>query len=174
MTLVKRVLQFGFLFFLSGCASKGSYTHVSYPLVKLDSQEEVSSPLRGLATMQYRVVKVESDKAGRALVENKRSFLIDLFRQSEDPYFGTLRWSEECLKRNQIGELNINGNHVEFQARLSVDGRWNPGECTSKAVEANLLVKYCPAEQLAVTVFLTGQKSMSAKVVCGDPVRIGI
>lgn len=165
------VFLIGILAFAASCATKGR-DRVSLNLPDSESPKELSLNESGFEQIQYRTLKVTSEMEGRALVENKRSFLLDLFKQSEDPYFGTPRWSTECLKRNQIGKLESRGREISFSAQVTVDKRWNVGDCTDGGRDALLQVKYCGKQSQAVVIFITGSKAVEAEVLCAEPFKI--
>ena len=65
----------------------------------------------------------------RKTITNKRNFLLALFEQSFDPYYGTPRWSEQCLAANRIGELKENSRGIYAASHLYMPPNLEPGFC---------------------------------------------
>ena len=91
---------------------------------------------------KVRTIDVSSAEQAKKVIDNHVRFLKLLFEQSRDPYYGKLKWSEECLKANQVGERIEVGDSMVSNSTLLLDSRGGPGNCggTSHAV----IMLYCP------------------------------
>lgn len=105
---------------LLACASKKSIDQVSSPVPPV-----------------IKRISVASTAEAKKYIQNQRNFLVLLFEQSRDPYYGTPKWSEDCLKQNQIGDIRETETYIALQAKLilrymepgycATDGRNKPG-----------------------------------------------
>lgn len=96
-----------------------------------------------LRNAKIHTIAVSSKKEARAVIENKIRFLNILFEQSQDPYYGKLKWSEDCLKQNKIGKLEIGDSLMLASSILYLDSDGNPGLCSGKLFNVTLV--YCYA-----------------------------
>jgi len=102
------------------------------PLVSCGSLsgQSLRSQLR-TAEAKISVEPVESSKAAEHLITNRLNFLKALFEQSIDPYFGTARWSPECLAANKIGEVKQTARGLVVVSELLLNQEFAPGFCFS-------------------------------------------
>jgi len=70
-----------------------------------------------------------SPEEASAYLTNQRRFFLLTFEQSHDPYYGTPRWSAQCLKENAIGEIRHSHGHEIFASHLYYRG--SVGHCSS-------------------------------------------
>jgi len=96
-------------------------------------------------SLKIRVVKIPAKDAAQArlVIANRHQYLKDFFTQSIDPYFGTPRWTEECLQRNRIGKVEAHGNQISLTSSLTFDSRFNFGSCGQSARPGLQIYIYC-------------------------------
>jgi hypothetical protein len=125
-------------------------------------------PNRDIVKIRYKLLKVESGQSGIAMVLNRRNYLLDLFTQSEDPYFGTQRWSQECLSRNQIGSLKDDSEMTQVLSFVTANNELNVGYCGPTNLDAINLVGYCKSHGyfFEITAVLKSKNSLSFR--CPD------
>lgn len=69
-----------------------------------------------------------------------------LFEQSRDPYYGTPKWPEECLKANVIGERKSVGAALISVSQLVLDSKGLPGHCAGTSHTVVML--YCDGQSV--------------------------
>ena len=89
-----------------------------------------------------RKIPVDSRDQAVKVVDNHVRFLKMLFQQSRDPYYGKLKWPEECLKANQVGERIEVGEVLVSNSLLLLDSRGVPGNCDGS--KHTVIMLYCP------------------------------
>lgn len=62
-------------------------------------------------------------------IRNKWNYINILFEQSHDPYYGTPRWPEDCLKRHEFGKITEASGNSFFLSRLLLNAKNEPGDC---------------------------------------------
>lgn len=97
---------------------------------------------------QGRLLKetpVASAKEARHHIQNKLNFLTMLFAQSRDPYYGTPKWTLDCLKENKIGQLEETKNGIQAISELYLGSDGSPGFCpgSPEATKSSLVYVYC-------------------------------
>lgn len=102
-----------FLILLNSCSSK--------PGILKKVQD--SNPL------SIKKIPVESRQEAKKYIQNQRNFLVLLFEQSRDPYYGTPKWNEQCLKENKIGDVIETNDHIILTSTLYFDDKGAPGFC---------------------------------------------
>ena len=137
------------LFLLSACASSGS---VSF------------DPIPNGTKYELKHQDVSSDKEAIGILTNKRNFLLSLFEQSVDPYYGTPRWQESCLKENVIGEIQKTDKGIFFASRLTLNAEKNPGFCFSSM---RMHEKFAQYHVVHFHCFL--QKKITALTIAATP-----
>lgn len=77
----------------------------------------------------FKTITVDSPIEAKKYILNQRNYLVLLFEQSRDPYYGVPKWNEQCLKDNRIGEIHETQENVLLVSRLYFDKSGNPGFC---------------------------------------------
>ncbi len=80
-----------------------------------------------------------SAKEARNHVRNKWNYFFLLFEQSHDPYYGTPKWSPDCLAKNKQGKLTEGQGHFFFLSEFLLNESKEPGHCQGKATEVIFL-----------------------------------
>lgn len=96
-----------------------------------------------------RNIAQQSEPESRKTLTNKRNFLLALFEQSFDPYYGTPRWSEACLKENRIGEVQETSRGTYLVSKLYLANNFEPGFCPEidQAVPYVVAIFHCRETQ---------------------------
>jgi len=92
-----------------------------------------------------RRIPVDSKDQAKKVIENHVRYLRLLFEQSRDPYYGTPKWSDECLKANEIGESAAAGAALLSVSNLILDSKSQPGHC--KGVSHTVVMLYCDGQK---------------------------
>jgi hypothetical protein len=61
--------------------------------------------------LQVTTTDFASEQEASAYLGHQQKYFQLTFEQSHDPYYGTPRWSEDCLRDNQIGSIEKKGGH---------------------------------------------------------------
>jgi hypothetical protein len=87
-------------------------------------------------------------------IENQINFLHFTFEQSVDPYYGTPKWTEACLKANKIGALKETKQSIEVKSTLYVNQLGEVGHCPEnpKAFEYFVAIYYCQGSDKVIEV----------------------
>lgn len=103
-------------------------------------------------------VPLNSEEAAKRYIHNQRNFLKLLFEQSRDPYYGTPKWSEECLKENKIGDIDEDREKILLVSELYFNKEGNPGLCpgSPSAKKGSHIILYCKGDNLVLDVKLPG------------------
>lgn len=80
-----------------------------------------------------RRIPVDSSEQAKKVIENHVRYLRMLFEQSRDPYYGTPKWSDECLKANVVGERLDVGSSFSSSSTLILDSKGAPGHCKGES-----------------------------------------
>lgn len=95
------------------------------------------------------------------MMDNHVKFLKFLFEQSRDPYYGQPKWSEACLKDNEIGEVNDKNQIIESRSTVFLDQSFMPGICTG--TKYYFILIYCRGskflKEIKIPVTKTALKS---------------
>ena len=110
-----------------------------------------------------------SAKEARNFVRNKWNYLFLLFEQSHDPYYGTPRWQEECLKKNTIGKIHENKGNLAFLSRFLLDEKKEPGHC--EGVDTEVIFLYCANQSVSYEIHClpgTCEKVFKSDIICSE------
>lgn len=120
-----------FLLVISGCASR--------------SQKKLIEEVKTIPGNQIKLIPVSSRSEALKYFHNQRNYLILLFEQSRDPYYGKPKWTEECLKSNIPGPISETANMLTMTSSLFLDSDGNPGLCpeSKSAIKSQVLLIYC-------------------------------
>ncbi len=79
------------------------------------------------------------------MIRRRQRYLEILYEQSIEPYYGTPKWPEACLRETQIGKI-VNGLAVSM---LYLDAKGNPGGCpgTEGSRKIFMVMVYCPEKK---------------------------
>lgn len=80
-----------------------------------------------------------SPREAKNNVRNKWNYFFLLFEQSHDPYYGTPKWSLDCLAKNKQGKLTENNGNTFFVSEFLLNESGDPGNCRGKATEVIFL-----------------------------------
>ena len=159
---------------LFGCA------HNLLKPVSLDLQNksQLINPIPGIDKLKVKVASVDTDQAGHYTLQNRFQYRQDLFKQSQDPYFGSFRWSSFCLQNNE-GEKPVvinspieNANAFRFKTKATVDQQFNSDLCRDDSVSAYQLIQYCPKQKIIVEVIATGNRAADIELLCPDKILL--
>ena len=135
------------LFLLSACAVTKTNKLTAFPL-----------------DAQVRTIDVSSAEQAKKVIDNHVRFLKLLFEQSRDPYYGTLKWSEECLKQNVIGErVDFNGSMASSSV-LFLDENGKPGHCSGSRLM--VVYVYCAGSKIMSEIRYPFSNEYDPKVIC--------
>jgi hypothetical protein len=124
-------------------------TRLLLPLLILVSCSTTSKTswktLKNEAKYQEKLIPVTSKDEARKVINNKVNFIKMLFEQSKDPYFGTPRWTEQCMSINKIGSVTEFPNGIQAISVLILDHTGEPGFCNDKPNQAqsSLIYLFC-------------------------------
>lgn len=74
-------------------------------------------------------VNVSSRVEAKKYIHNQRNYLVLLFEQSRDPYYGTPKWNEHCLRDNRIGDVEETKEAIFLSSRLFLNQEGSAGFC---------------------------------------------
>ncbi len=117
-----------------------------------------------LFSCAHKVVKLPADakitakpfssaKEAKNNVKNKWNYFHFLFEQSHDPYYGTPKWTADCLAKNVQGKLIEHQGNTFFISQFLLNEKEEVGHCQGKATEViflhcqdslNVQEIYCP------------------------------
>lgn len=102
-----------------------------------------STSPRGSLPQEASVLKKNhsSVKEARNYIRNKWNYIYLLFEQSHDPYYGTPRWSQECLKNNTLGKVRENNGNIFFVSRFLLNDKKEPGFC--EGIDTEVIHLHC-------------------------------
>lgn len=148
---------------LVGCVSK------SYKLtVPVGEEQIIVDPTPGITRLKIRRLRVEDPTHLRTMVENRRNYRLDFFRQSKDPYFGRDRWSESCLRRNSTGPIVESREGIFFRSNATADSFLKTEVCLQESVDVVQLIGECRRDGIFFELTATGEKAASLKFLCPD------
>lgn len=81
---------------------------------------------RPLPQLDKKQLKVDD---GKSFIQRKHRYYELLFEQHRDPYYGTPRWSENCLKENVIGKVVEKNNMIMLSSDLYLNADGEAGYC---------------------------------------------
>jgi hypothetical protein len=179
----------GMLLSLSGCGTApkkavelAARSSTDDPFIELNDMGHVvklEAPFPGVDWVQYKVLGARDAKEGRLIVESRREFLKEQLKQSYDPYYGTPRFSPECLSMNEVGEIQTPQGQTEFSARVSVPlnkflvtQSWIPGYCGPAIRQGYLNTRFCADRSSVFEVLAAGPAAKDLILECEDAARI--
>lgn len=129
------MIRFFLLLSFVGCAAP---TVARYDLKYLKDQPKSVS----------RKIPVSSRDEAKKVISNQLNFLKMLFTQSTDPYFGTPKWAEDCLKENKIGEVKEFAKGIQATSVLFLDANHSPGYCpkSQDSIHSFVVHVYCNSD----------------------------
>lgn len=112
--------------------------------------DSLDKKIQGMQPLEIKDVPVTSRLEARKYIQNQRNYLVLLFEQSRDPYYGTPKWNEACLKANKIGEITDTPSHITLSSRLFLDKQGAPGFCFEDAsvVYGQQVLVYCEGDKV--------------------------
>lgn len=120
--------------------------------------------LSALGPLRLRVTSVESSEAARELIENRRAFWGRIFEQSVDPYFQVPRWSERCLKENDLGVVQQTSFGTFLVGKLYLNEAFEPGFCADY-----LDTRHAASRHFVVLFHCAGSDTLQEVIVAGGP-----
>ncbi len=162
--MLLNVLGCALVLMFIGCTS-------ALKLAPADSETRLIKPAPGIAEIRYKLMKTENSEIGQRMVAGRRSYLVDFYRQTQDPYFGTERWSADCLKKNQIDGLVETREATSFRARLTADEELKTGSCSVNSIEVQQLTGYCVRTGTFYEIVLRGDAISRASFICPDSIN---
>lgn len=76
---------------------------------------------------------VSNREEAEQIIRRKASYYQSLFEQSFDPYYGTPKYKEDCLKENLVGSIQVTKQSSLLVMRLALDSKYEAGFCTSSS-----------------------------------------
>lgn len=149
-----------------------SCSTLSLKLPETQNLNEIKNAVPGLKNLKYKLFKVEKSESGIAMVINNRNFLVDMFKQSKEPYFGTDRWSSECIQRNRIDLLRDTSALIDFEAYLTASNELKTGNCSPQSIDVIYLVGYCKEDKVFYEVTGVVEKNSKLEIRCPDILKI--
>lgn len=130
--MIKYVVTLSILFLSYACTTRPSYL----------------STIKSNPKIKIKVHDIHTPKDAQYFIQNQLNFLGLLFQQSRDPYYGTPKWSEKCLKENVIGKIKHSPDGFWVESVLYLDASGFPGHCseTMGATESVLIFVFCQKE----------------------------
>lgn len=117
---------FLFIFTLSACSSKGPQSPGAKSYLLGRQQNTINQAVSS---------EVEAEK----ILRNKMTYFRSLFEQSFDPYYGTPKFDENCLKENVIGEVKKSSQMLSLHMVLALNINLEAGFCMTTASQRNRL-----------------------------------
>ena len=109
-------------------------------------------------------VPVSSRGEAKKYIHNQRNFLVLLFEQSRDPYYGTPKWKDDCLMDNRIGDVTETKEAVYLSSRLFLNNEGSPGYCFGgEARYGQQIVLYCEGSDKVLDMKFITQKEINLK-----------
>jgi hypothetical protein len=162
----QNILLFSFLC-LGACATSPA-VKVTAPI---GESQVLISPFVGVEKIKVRRVRVQDPANLHAMVENRRNYRLDFFRQSKDPYFGRDRWSESCLTRNTTGTLLDSSDGKYFRSNATANVSLQTEVCLQDSIDVVQIIGECRAQGLFYEVIAAGVSNATGlKFRCPDEV----
>lgn len=109
-------------------------------------------------------------KQARSIIQNHINFLQILFKQSHDPYYNVPKWSSQCLKENEIGELIESETKLQSNSLLYLSKTHEVGYCSQAegTYLAHVIYIYCEKknEVLEMKIPVENQKNPEIISLC--------
>jgi hypothetical protein len=130
-------------------------------LVACSMAETLEKRVEKAGPLVMKSIPVKSRSEANKYIQNQRNYLILLFEQSRDPYYGVPKWKDECLKANRIGDIIETQSAIVLSSRLYLDPKGNPGFCFGDPaiVYGQQIIVYCEGDNVV--------KDMSFKTTKG-------
>lgn len=109
-------------------------------LIGCQEQKSFLSEIKDDPTVILFKTPITSEAEAKRLLQNKVNYLKLLFEQSREPYYGTPKWSEVCLKENKIGELTVTEGEMKTISTLYLDQEGGPGQCPDNPLAKKYIV----------------------------------
>lgn len=170
-----KILFLVFQIFLIGCSATQKKEDAEAFVIDLNVVQEritLERPVEGIDRIRYQVLSVKSEKEGEQIVSARRDFLASQLIQSKDPYFGTPRFTPDCLSQNQVKDMEVRKSQPYFEAFVTVDRKWNPGICAGNFRPARVITRFCNLQLQVVEIIVTGEARKQADVDCVSPVKM--
>lgn len=119
-------------------------------LVACSMAETIEKKVQKTDPLVMKSVPVKSKSEAKKYIQNQRNYLVLLFEQSRDPYYGVPKWKDECLKANRIGEIVETQSAVILSSQLYFDPKGTPGFCFGdpSIVYGQQLIIYCEGDNV--------------------------
>ena len=119
-------------------------------LVACSTAETIEKKIQKTDPLVMKTIPVESKSEAKKYIQNQRNYLVLLFEQSRDPYYGVPKWKDECLKANRIGEIIETDNRIVLSSKLYFDLKGTPGFCFGDAsiVYGQQIIIYCEDDKV--------------------------
>jgi hypothetical protein len=114
---------------------------------------------------------VQDLKQARHHIQNKVNFIKFTFEQSRDPYYGTPKWSDGCLKANKIGAIKETSKSIQVRSTLYLNESGEVGHCPENEKASEYLVSYYYCEGSGKVVEASVPLKLDEKVggdLCDD------
>ncbi len=118
-------------------------------LTACSTGQSLEKKIQGMSFLEKKSIPVFSRLEAKKYIQNQRNYLVLLFEQSRDPYYGTPKWSEECLRENIIGDVKEERQHIIFSSMLYFDKTGSAGFCSvnKSASAGQRIVIYCEGDK---------------------------
>lgn len=112
--------------------------------------ETLEKKIQKTNPLEMKSVPVESRQEAKKYIQNQRNYLVLLFEQSRDPYYGIPKWKDECLRDNKIGDIVETEKSIVLTSRLYFDSKGTPGFCfgDSVIVYGQQIIVYCEGDKV--------------------------
>ena len=106
--------------------------------------------LKELSKLTPYSISTEKVEDGLKLIkqlETEHKYLESIFEQSYDPYYGTPKWSQECLSENIIEPIRKTPRGIFLITTLHYNWEKKPGFCSSSTTYGSSYIQtikyYC-------------------------------
>jgi hypothetical protein len=82
---------------------------------------------------------VSGSTEAEEILNRKYQYHLMLFEQSFDPYYGTPRYDEACLKENIVGKVMKTNRALILPMTLALNSQFEAGFCTNSTTQASSL-----------------------------------
>lgn len=91
---------------------------------------------------------VSNQTEAKFILENQKQYLEMIFQQSKDPYYGKLRWTQECIDENKIGKIETE-KYLQLISVVYLNQYLSPGFCSNQTGSAKYvdLVIFCSSQK---------------------------
>jgi hypothetical protein len=123
--------------------------------------------------IKIKKTQVENDLEGSRMVHNKQQFIKKLYQQSTDPYYGTKRFDESCLRENEIFNISSQQDSVLFSADLTASDDYEIANCRTpnEIYKVKLIYGFCKSSSFVNEIMIYKKRENSLdlhdfKMVC--------